>query len=109
MALRRLQVTDFRCLQPTELELDPKFTLISGPNASGKTSLLEAIYVLGRARSFRTRRLENLVRLGSRRFVIFGEVDVAERLATLGVEGSTAGIRARLRGEYTSSLTELAS
>ena len=45
--LSRLQVTDFRCLQSAELHPDPHFTLISGPNASGKTSLLEAIYVLG--------------------------------------------------------------
>ena len=48
MSLRRVQVTDFRCLQSVVLDLDPRFTLISGPNASGKTSLLEAIYVLGR-------------------------------------------------------------
>jgi DNA replication and repair protein RecF len=57
MALRRLQVTDFRCLQAVDLPLDPEFTLISGANASGKTSVLEAIYMLGRGRSFRTRRL----------------------------------------------------
>ncbi len=75
MPLRRLQVTDFRCLQSVGLELDPQFTLISGPNASGKTSLLEAIYVLGRGRSFRTRRIEQLVRQGAERFVVFGEVD----------------------------------
>ena len=48
MTLRRVQVTDFRCLHRADLDLDPRFTLISGPNASGKTSLLEAVYVLGR-------------------------------------------------------------
>ena len=64
MALSRVQVTDFRCLHSVVLDLDPKFTLISGPNASGKTSLLEAMYVLGRGRSFRTRRLEHLIRHG---------------------------------------------
>ena len=65
MTLRRVQVTDFRCLHQANLELDPHFTLLSGPNASGKTSLLEAIYVLGRGRSFRTRRLEHLIRTGA--------------------------------------------
>ena len=64
MSLRRMQVTDFRCLHQADLDFDPQFTLISGPNASGKTSLLEAIYVLGRGRSFRTRRLEHLIRSG---------------------------------------------
>jgi DNA replication and repair protein RecF len=108
MALRRVQVTDFRCLQSVALDLDPRFTLISGANASGKTSLLEALYVLGRGRSFRTRRLEHLIRHGAERFVIFGEVDAHERRVGLGVEGSTEGIRAQLAGAKAQSLAELA-
>ena len=108
MSLRRLQVTDFRCLQSAVLELDSRFTLISGANASGKTSLLEAIYMLGRGRSFRTRRLEHLIRRGSERFVVFGEVDGFGRRSSLGVEGSAAGVRARLGGAKAGSLAELA-
>jgi len=108
MSLRRLQVTDFRCLQSAVLELDSRFTLISGANASGKTSLLEAIYMLGRGRSFRTRRLEHLIRRGSERFVVFGEVDGFGRRSSLGVEGSAAGVRAKLGGAKAGSLAELA-
>lgn len=109
MALCRLQVTDFRCLQSADVVLDSKFTLISGANASGKTSLLEAIYVLGRGRSFRTRRLDNLIRVGASRFVVFGEVDSVERRIGIGVEGSSEGLRARLGGARVGSLGELAS
>jgi DNA replication and repair protein RecF len=108
VTLSRLQVTDFRCLQSAQLELDPHFSLISGPNASGKTSLLEAIYVLGRGRSFRTRRLEHLMRHGALRFVVFGEVDTAHRRVPMGVEGSRTGIRAQIDGDKPSSLAELA-
>jgi DNA replication and repair protein RecF len=108
VTLSRLQVTDFRCLQSAQLELDPHFSLISGPNASGKTSLLEAIYVLGRGRSFRTRRLEHLMRHGGQRFVVFGEVDTPHRRVPMGVEGSRAGIRAQIDGDKPSSLAELA-
>jgi len=108
MTLQRIQVSDFRCLHSAELEFDPKFTLISGPNASGKTSLLESIYVLGRGRSFRTRRLENLIRLGADRFVIYGEAG-AERRTGLGIEGSTLGMRAKLGGDRVASLAELAA
>lgn len=109
MSLRRVQVTDFRCLQSADINLDPQFTLISGANASGKTSLLEALYVLGRGRSFRTRRLEHLIRRGRERFVVFGEVDAFERRVTLGIEGSASGVRARLGGAKVSSLAELAT
>jgi DNA replication and repair protein RecF len=109
MALHRLQVTDLRCLQTVDVELDSHFTLISGPNASGKTSLLEAMYVLGRGRSFRTRRLEHLIRRGTERFVVFGEVATPERRVPVGVEGSAAGVRARIAGSEAASLAELAA
>src|ERR1700683_4286694 len=109
MSLRRMQVTDFRCLHQGDIEFDSQFTLISGPNASGKTSLLEAIYVLGRGRSFRTRRLEHLIRAGRTSFVVFGEVDLSERRVGLGVEGSATGMRARLGGAPVSSLADLAT
>jgi DNA replication and repair protein RecF len=108
VSLSRLQVTDFRCLQSAELSLDPHFTLISGVNASGKTSILEAIYVLGRGRSFRTRRLEHLIRSGTERFVVFGELETSSRRVPMGVEGSRNGIRGQIAGDKPSSLAELA-
>lgn len=109
MTLRRIQVSDFRCLHSVELDLDPQFTLISGPNASGKTSLLECIYVLGRGRSFRTRRLDHLIRGDTERFVIFGEAELGERRLGLGIEGTLQGMRARMGGERVASLGELAA
>ena len=109
MTLRRMQVTDFRCLHQADIDLDSNFTLISGPNASGKTSLLEAIYVLGRGRSFRTRRLHNLIRAGAERLIIFGEAEIPGRRVSLGIEGSSGGIRAKLAGERAGSLAELAA
>jgi len=115
MSLRRLRVTDFRCLQSADLEFDTRFTLITGPNASGKTSLLEAVYLLSRGRSFRTSRLENLMRSGTTQFVLFGEVETAlgstgtAHRVGLGVEGSGEGLRARMAGERVASLTELSA
>src|ERR1700722_4366067 len=103
MTLQRVQVSDFRCLYSAELEFDPTFTLISGPNASGKTSVLESIYVLGRGRSFRTRRLDNLIRSGANRFVIYGEAG-AERRTRVGVEGAAVGMRARMGGDRVAAL-----
>ncbi len=109
MTLRRMQVTDFRCLHHGDIEFDRHFTLFSGPNAAGKTSLLEAIYVLGRGRSFRTRRLEHLIRTGSEVFRVVGESEVGSRRVILGVEASVEGIRARITGERVDSLADLAT
>jgi DNA replication and repair protein RecF len=90
------------------LELDPRFSLISGPNASGKTSVLEALYVLGRGRSFRTPRLEYLIRQGTERFMVFGEAEGPNRRVPMGVEGGVQGVRARIAGAPAGSLAELA-
>ncbi|MEA3173649.1 MAG: replication and repair protein RecF [Gammaproteobacteria bacterium] len=108
MTLGRVQLTDFRSLHSAILQLDPVFTLITGPNASGKTSVLESIYLLGRGRSFRTRRLDHLIRHGAERFVVFGEVDAGGRRIPVGVEGTADGIRAKIAGERPASLAELA-
>jgi DNA replication and repair protein RecF len=108
MALGRVQVTDFRCLQAAEFELDPKFTLITGANASGKTSLLEALYLLGRGRSFRTRQMNHLIRRGASRFVVFGEIESSGGRIGMGVEGSANGMRAQVSGSPPASLAELA-
>ena len=55
MRLVELRVQDLRCLAQVQLTLHPRLNLLAGENGSGKTSILEAIYLLGRGRSFRTR------------------------------------------------------
>jgi DNA replication and repair protein RecF len=78
MSLRELRLEDVRCLQRAELELHPRLNLITGENGSGKTSLLEAAYLLGRGRSFRTRHTERLIRHEAKRLLVFGRVGAAE-------------------------------
>lgn len=73
MWVRGLRVSDFRSLAQAELGLGPGVNLITGPNGAGKTSLLEAIHVVSRGRSFRTRDPEVLVRRGSPGFAVFLE------------------------------------
>ncbi len=109
MPLRRLQVTDLRCLHSAAIELDPRFTLISGPNGSGKTTLLEAMYLLGRGRSFRTRRLERLIRAGAQRFIVFVETELTHGRLAIGIEGSKLEVRARIGGREAASIAELAA
>ncbi|MCL2588474.1 MAG: DNA replication/repair protein RecF [Oscillospiraceae bacterium] len=55
MVLNQLSVTGFRNLEPGEISFDPGANIIIGENAQGKTSLLEAVYYLTGAKSFRTR------------------------------------------------------
>jgi DNA replication and repair protein RecF len=110
MSLDSLGIEDFRCIQKAELSLHGRCNLISGENASGKTSLLEAIFVLGRGRSFRTAKAETLIRTGTAAFQLTGQVradGVAGR--PLGLRFSRDGIEARYGGRAVSGLAELAT
>lgn len=90
MSLAALRLEDLRCLKSAELELHPRLNLISGDNGSGKTSLLEAIFLLGRGRSFRTRHTAQLIRHGSSRLWVHGRT-APEPGHSLGVECSRDG------------------
>lgn len=108
MTLARLEVDQFRCLERIRLRLDPRYNLFVGPNASGKTSLLEALFFLGRGRSFRTRRLERLVRQGQPRFQIVGWVESAGATTVLGIGGDRKGTEIRVGGAAAANSAELA-
>lgn len=108
MPLKYFKCSDFRCLGAVELELNPHYNLICGQNASGKTSLLEAIAYLGRGRSFRGAGTEDLVRHGAREFVIFGRIDSGSRETAVGVKNSRAGLEIHVDGDRVPSAARLA-
>jgi DNA replication and repair protein RecF len=62
--LIELGITNFRCIESAVLSVVSRYNLIVGPNASGKTSILEAIGYLGRGRSFRGAASITVVRHG---------------------------------------------
>ncbi len=54
MPLTRLIIQQFRNIKACDIELSPGFNFLIGPNGSGKTSVLEALYLLGHGRSFKS-------------------------------------------------------
>ena len=109
MPIRRFTAQNFRCLEEVAFTPDAAYTLVSGANASGKTSLLEAIAYLGRGKSFRGGQTGNLVKHGQTEFVLFGEIDTGVRTSSLGVRNSRDGLEVRVDGEAASGAAELAA
>jgi DNA replication and repair protein RecF len=70
--LASLCLINFRNYVRQEISFNPGINIISGGNAQGKTSLLEAIYCLATSRSFRTLREGEMVRLGCDYFYLQG-------------------------------------
>ena len=108
MALVRLGLKDFRCFAEAELALSPASSLIVGPNASGKTSLLEAIHVLGQAASFRAATLEPVPREGALGFQVTGRLARDGREIPIGVERRARRLSLRLAGAPAGSRADLA-
>lgn len=86
MALATLALHDFRVFEHKTLTLAPTVNIVVGPNASGKTSILEAIYLLGHGRSFRTPRLDQVRRHGTPVARVNAEVDVGGQRYAVAVE-----------------------
>src|SRR5688572_6685228 len=107
MSLAELRIENLRCVEGAVLEFAPELNLIAGENGAGKTSVLEAIFLLGRGRSFRTRNSERLIRYGQPKATVFGRTDDSPPKYA-GVEiAADGGTRARINGENAGSLLEL--
>jgi DNA replication and repair protein RecF len=63
--LQKLSLSNFRSFLKKELTFSPQTTLITGANASGKTNILEAIYLLATGKSFHASREEEMIHTGS--------------------------------------------
>src|ERR1051325_7352150 len=107
MPVSRLTLRDFRCFAALELDPAPRANLILGDNASGKTSLLEAIFFLSRGRSFRTAKPENLARQGVPGFLISAQVSDASGTVALGLARQGGALEARVGGAPAQNLAEL--
>jgi DNA replication and repair protein RecF len=105
--IRLFRAKNFRCLCDVELELAPGFNLVVGANASGKTSLLEALAYLGRGKSFRGANTATLLQHGSTEVVLFGELEHAGQVVPLGVRNSREGLELRVAGVAASGAAAL--
>lgn len=93
-----MEIADVRNLREVRLSLDPGLNVFLGRNAQGKTTLLEAVAILARGRSFRTEDLTTVVRRGASRLIARGVSREAERGTSLEVELGAAGRRLRVDG-----------
>ena len=65
MLVTRLRLTDFRSYAGADVRLGPGLNVAHGPNAAGKTNLLEALYMGATGRSCRTSNEREVVRFGA--------------------------------------------
>lgn len=67
MNISSLSLRGFRSYKSGNFEFSPGVNIVCGPNARGKTNLLEGIYMLSGAYSWRSRKRAELVNFGKPR------------------------------------------
>jgi len=112
MPLTRFELNNVRNLKRVKIIPAKSFNLIYGKNGSGKTSLLEAIYVLSLGRSFRTLINHKLISFGQNSCSVFGKVAKNSNTSLendLGVQKSTqTKTQVRINGVQAKSASLLA-
>ncbi len=108
MHIARLTVSRLRNLNRVDIQPGPLLNLIIGENASGKSSLLEAVHLLGLARSFRTRHSRQMITDGEPELTVFGQL--SEPTHRIGIrKGCDDSIEIQVDGSRLKSSSPLAS
>jgi DNA replication and repair protein RecF len=100
MRLEQLRVSGLRCLTDASLALDSAINVFVGANGAGKTSVLEAVFLLSHARSFRSGAKEALLQRDAAQLSVFAELRHADdRLCRLGLGRKNARWEAKVDSE----------
>ena len=106
MILSDLKIHHLRNISSTHLSLNPRFNFIIGPNGSGKTSLLEALYILSCGHSFRSREISPTITHGESTLTIFAKALSEE---TISIQKSCSEpTQVKLNNQFCSSTSQLA-
>ncbi len=106
--IERLNASSIRNLQKFSIEPSPKLNFFYGPNASGKTSVLESIYLLSRIKSFRSKKINDVIKRGNTKLQVFAKGINQENPFSVGVEKGFGITLIRFNGEVIQTASEQA-
>jgi len=108
MALSHLIIKNLRNISHIDIKPSKGINILVGENGSGKTSLLEAFYLIGMGRSFRTRTVKQVLQYKQDRLLILART--SSNNIPVGLQyDKTTGMEVRLNGQSLKRLSDLAS
>ena len=107
MHITHLRIENFRNLGAVEILPETGLNYFFGENGAGKTSVLEALFLLSRGKSFRTVSSEEMIRHPADSFQVFLEIRHQGESHRLGLERSKRQWRGRKDGQDVALLSEL--
>ncbi|MEO8672270.1 MAG: DNA replication/repair protein RecF [Tahibacter sp.] len=110
MRVVQLRIRGLRNLSEVELELSAGINVLVGSNGAGKTSVLEAVFLMAHAQSFRGGSAESLVFRGGGRLEVFVELMRQDgRIRRVGLMREGARWVGRVDGRALRGISELLS
>jgi DNA replication and repair protein RecF len=108
LIVKKLQIDNLRNLAQVSMQPDERLNILFGDNGAGKSSILEALVVLSRGRSYRTTQASELVGPQKPTFSVFAQVqNPSGPNHRLGLERSGRHWRGRLDGVDLSQISQL--
>jgi DNA replication and repair protein RecF len=106
--ITRLELRDFRNYERYTLEPSTGLTVLVGPNAAGKTNIIEAVQMVTSARSFRRPRFDDLVRWGAAGARVTLKAEEGARSLEMALDIDAEGRRTyRVNGQTKRRLSEI--
>ena len=109
LVLTRLSLIDFRSYESLDIHPDESLTVVVGPNAAGKTNIIEALQLVTSANSFRNPSWPDLVRWGQEAAAVHLEAEGDGRLLEVDLRVEAVGRREyRINGKTRPRVSEVA-
>jgi DNA replication and repair protein RecF len=110
MSIARLLISNVRNLSSISFDPHHQFNLISGMNGSGKTSLLESLYLLGTGKSFKTHEKQHIIQNSKPSLSVFAEYHVDNSINKIGVERNiNSALKIHINNERNKGIADLAA
>jgi DNA replication and repair protein RecF len=109
MALLKLDIYAVRNIQKETLTPAPAINFIYGENASGKSAVIEAIFILGRAKSFRSATIKPVINFAENHLIVSAQT-VQKNGGTLhlGIQLDSKNFSCRINQQSTQKRSDLA-
>ncbi|GHA22793.1 DNA replication and repair protein RecF [Devosia pacifica] len=108
--IARLRLTAFRNYTTAALDLDPRHLVLTGPNGSGKTNLLEALSLLAPGRGLRGAKFETLqAHAVEQGWAVAATIETPEGAVDVGTGAGPQGRRVRINGANARSVESMSA
>lgn len=109
MSIQHLEIHNVRNIQSQKIDFCSGLNIFYGKNGSGKTSVIEAIHILGTGKSFRASQIKQVVKEGESELIVFSRLlNEGNKGVSIGIKRNKTEFQAKIDGVKIKGLSELA-